>query len=1142
MMYTKEEESVVTLTGGSPWGFTIRTQAGNGYTRGRVVVAKVVQGGKADSSGSIHVGDEIIAVNGFEFDSEQQATEYVRSANKELILKVKRGQDKRRMNIRLASELPNYYATALESPVEKSLYREYNTYTNMFSNNVNNKRSSKEYEKDLSYKVSSDTANAIIDYQSDHLGKSIRLTRSTTDLPDHLNISRDQPLKDNISRSPPRKSYNPPPSPDKVQRVRIRSTNVTSPDHYKCSPGSDKSSPTMDENQKHSESRSPTPGYSGNIQKPFGSSVMEDLNRTWPSAASSDVSRQEIRLASHKSFSVSAAKSHFEQMSQSSELPHEIDRRQKPSSSSSLAPKPPSRNSSFRSSRLPSSPVFQDSGSTKTTSETKATPNRQNSFSDKSRYLAYEKDVDPVPVRNGSSSEDLDKPLPPRRFSQSKVLTSFRSSKKPAYQASPTGGASTVHEHKVEQLERSPEIVYHHGRTQSLPSSKLVAMHLSSKSWVADEEKKSLGSKSQEFSRNEYLPRSSSFSRARVVETSSVKSVHRDDSKSSTVTKTKSTTRNYRSEFQPGVIQALRTGAISSETKNKLNVELRSKSTPYLKQESSNERQDIKTELFKPEQSKTDVKKADLSIPVLKENSIMQRLLLESQPQGESNARSKVAAMKEEISQRTDNAKPASKATTVVKTESVAPIQQQQRSINVAHNKEVEENPKFKDPILTPEDVNKKQSKKEDETAVEESQRPPQTMMNNSKNDKQSAAKVDRYLDKLLGKLDSPPVNRRPFPTVVPEKIDSPSLVKDDVFLEPMSNGTGLTTNGESETQLVENNVEGSESAPDNPTSGLVISKNERNREIDSPSPEIIVKSDDPDVVVESILKDDNDNISESIVPEKTERRVNDGMKKTIELKDCNSQLLSPKDKPLKVIHSRENSASSLLEETLESAKTIASIYSVELSTRCVDGEDSLSTASEMRRYSLAKRVVRRKPKTEDESSFNKKPEAGDQLNQSLSTPEKVQSSFIDSGTPIDENEAEREDESGNRSTGSLSSSGSRPSSGIISPKLEALEEQKELLVSSMKKKVELLKEQESEINDEMKQNDDLGKRVAQDVKEKTSGTEFSKFELFVGELNNIIGLLLSLTQRMHRYEVMLQDIDLAEENGRDKRVRRIIV
>jgi thiaminase len=90
-----------------------------------------------------------------------------------------------------------------------------------------------------------------------------------------------------------------------------------------------------------------------------------------------------------------------------------------------------------------------------------------------------------------------------------------------------------------------------------------------------------------------------------------------------------------------------------------------------------------------------------------------------------------------------------------------------------------------------------------------------------------------------------------------------------------------------------------------------------------------------------------------------------------------------------------------------------------------------------------------------------------------------------------------------------------------------------------MKKKVELLKEQEKEINEEMKQNDELGQRVAEEVKARTSGTEYSKYELFVGELNNIIGLLLSLTQRMHRYEILLQDIDLAEENGRDKRVSK---
>ena len=42
MMYTKEGEYEVSLTGGSPWGFSIRTQSGNSlHNRGKVIVDKV---------------------------------------------------------------------------------------------------------------------------------------------------------------------------------------------------------------------------------------------------------------------------------------------------------------------------------------------------------------------------------------------------------------------------------------------------------------------------------------------------------------------------------------------------------------------------------------------------------------------------------------------------------------------------------------------------------------------------------------------------------------------------------------------------------------------------------------------------------------------------------------------------------------------------------------------------------------------------------------------------------------------------------------------------------------------------------------------------------------------------------------------
>ena len=99
-----------------------------------------------------------------------------------------RGQDKRRMNIRLTGDMPNYFAKALESPFEKDVYTRHNT--DMVSNN---KRSSKEYEKDLSYSFSN--VNAVIDYPTTQSGISqintTRLTRSTADISEY---------KDNLSR------------------------------------------------------------------------------------------------------------------------------------------------------------------------------------------------------------------------------------------------------------------------------------------------------------------------------------------------------------------------------------------------------------------------------------------------------------------------------------------------------------------------------------------------------------------------------------------------------------------------------------------------------------------------------------------------------------------------------------------------------------------------------------------------------------------------------------------------------------------------------------------------------------------------------------------------------------------------------
>lgn len=113
--------------------------------------------------------------------------------------------------------------------------------------------------------------------------------------------------------------------------------------------------------------------------------------------------------------------------------------------------------------------------------------------------------------------------------------------------------------------------------------------------------------------------------------------------------------------------------------------------------------------------------------------------------------------------------------------------------------------------------------------------------------------------------------------------------------------------------------------------------------------------------------------------------------------------------------------------------------------------------------------------------------------------------------------------------------SGSRPNS-VWSPKLEALDKEKSILVESMKQKIADLRSQMDEIKEEIDGNEEIGLKVSKIVEKKASPTELSKYQLFTGELNKIIGLLLSLTQRMHRYEMMLNDLDMSEEADRQQK------
>lgn len=102
--------------------------------------------------------------------------------------------------------------------------------------------------------------------------------------------------------------------------------------------------------------------------------------------------------------------------------------------------------------------------------------------------------------------------------------------------------------------------------------------------------------------------------------------------------------------------------------------------------------------------------------------------------------------------------------------------------------------------------------------------------------------------------------------------------------------------------------------------------------------------------------------------------------------------------------------------------------------------------------------------------------------------------------------------------------------------KMVDINTEKDGLIQSMRDKIHELSRQENDITEEIKTNEDLGKKVGLMVESKVNQSEYAKFELFIGELNKIITLLLSLTQRLHRFEVQLQNLDMCDEQDRARK------
>ncbi|XP_077984803.1 uncharacterized protein LOC144439390 [Glandiceps talaboti] len=90
----------------------------------------------------------------------------------------------------------------------------------------------------------------------------------------------------------------------------------------------------------------------------------------------------------------------------------------------------------------------------------------------------------------------------------------------------------------------------------------------------------------------------------------------------------------------------------------------------------------------------------------------------------------------------------------------------------------------------------------------------------------------------------------------------------------------------------------------------------------------------------------------------------------------------------------------------------------------------------------------------------------------------------------------------------------------------EELNQKKEELIESITKKLEGLREEQTQLQIEMAENEEFGKGVTEMAKSVCTGNEFSKYNLFVDELDKIINLLLALSGRLARAENALNNLE----------------
>lgn len=96
-------------------------------------------------------------------------------------------------------------------------------------------------------------------------------------------------------------------------------------------------------------------------------------------------------------------------------------------------------------------------------------------------------------------------------------------------------------------------------------------------------------------------------------------------------------------------------------------------------------------------------------------------------------------------------------------------------------------------------------------------------------------------------------------------------------------------------------------------------------------------------------------------------------------------------------------------------------------------------------------------------------------------------------------------------------------------------------LINSLSKKLQVLREARESLQDDILDNNALGDEVEARVQQVCKPNELDKFRMFVGDLDKVVSLLLSLSGRLARVENALNSLEedaTAEERVSDRKTK----